>query len=195
MIPPARRPEDTKPLPRPPFGADTGPERAPQPLPRRYEDVKKSVTSPASVTPRSQTTREQNTERREMQPAPALPSLRRPAARQRRACRPRASVPRPRRPAAKSGRTRKSGHCRGSLPTRPTGGVTAKTGMRAKRMAAWEAGDGRVSPCGGGAAGCPARPSGGRLRFPHSGAPDRPARQAASRFSRRDEHSAPAVRG
>ena len=92
VIPPARRLDATNPPPRPPFGADTGPERAPQPLPRRYEDVKTSVTPPAPVSPRSQTTREQSTERREMQPAarssvvapasrPAAPSVQVPRAR------------------------------------------------------------------------------------------------------------------
>ena len=93
VIPPARRPQETKPLPRPPFGADTGPERPPQPLPPRYEDMKKSVTPPSPATPRSQTTtREQETERREVQPAarpaavapasrPAAPSVQVPRAR------------------------------------------------------------------------------------------------------------------
>ena len=85
VIPPARRPDDTKPLLRPPFGADTGPERPPQPLPPRYQEVKKSVTPPSPVTPRSKaTTREQSTERREVKPAPqpavVAPPAGRPAA-------------------------------------------------------------------------------------------------------------------
>jgi hypothetical protein len=82
VIPPARRIEDKRALPRPPFGTEAGPERAVPPLPPRYGEVKKPVPPPP-VTTRSQTTtrdqatvrsqtttREPSTERQEMKPMP-----------------------------------------------------------------------------------------------------------------------------
>jgi hypothetical protein len=82
VIPPVRRSEDRQALPRPAFGAEAGPERAPQPRPPRYEEMRKPVTPPA-VPPRSQTTtreqatvpsqtttREQAAEHRQATPAP-----------------------------------------------------------------------------------------------------------------------------
>jgi len=93
VIPPARRAEDRRELPRPPFGAEAGPERTPPPRPPRYEEMRKSVTQPpvptrspsrreqeavrAQDTPRSPgATREQAAERREARPAarPATPT-------------------------------------------------------------------------------------------------------------------------
>jgi len=79
VIPPARRIEDKRALPRPPFGAEAGPERVPLPLPPRYGEVKKPVAPPPvptrshvreRETERSQLpTREQSTMRREVKPA------------------------------------------------------------------------------------------------------------------------------
>jgi hypothetical protein len=65
VIPPARRADDAHPLPpRPPYGAEAGPERVPLPLPPRYGEVKKAVPQSPVATPRSQTTtRDQATER------------------------------------------------------------------------------------------------------------------------------------
>ena len=76
VIPPARRVEDKQPLPRPPFGADTGPERAPPPPPPRYDQVRKPVTPPA-VTPREQATVRSQTKTREQATPP--PPLQAPA--------------------------------------------------------------------------------------------------------------------
>ena len=57
VVPPARRTEDVqRPLPRPPFGIEAGPERTPLPQPPRYADVKRAVPPPPVATPRSQTT-------------------------------------------------------------------------------------------------------------------------------------------
>ena len=90
VIPPKRREEERRNLPRPPFGAEAGPERTPLPPLPRYGEVRKQVvplppTSTRSQTSereketvRSQTTpRVQSTERREAQPAarPAQPSV------------------------------------------------------------------------------------------------------------------------
>ena len=89
VIPPARRSADRQALPRPPFGSEAGPERAPQPRPPRYEEMRRSVTPPAAPqrvqpptreqeTVRGQTTtREQATERRQVPPSarPAEPSV------------------------------------------------------------------------------------------------------------------------
>jgi hypothetical protein len=75
VIPPTRRTEDARAVSRPPFGADVGPERKPEPRPPRYEELRKSTPPP--VTTRGQaTTREQATERRAVQPAirPVQPS-------------------------------------------------------------------------------------------------------------------------
>jgi len=81
VIPPARRAEDARTLPRPARGTEAGPERAPQPLPPRYGEVKKPVPPPPPASTRSQgtvreretvrrqaTTREQGPERREARP-------------------------------------------------------------------------------------------------------------------------------
>jgi hypothetical protein len=93
VIPQTRRTEAARSPQRPPFGADTGPERAPEPRPPRYEEVKKSAPPP--VTTRSQTptreqpavrsqttTREQPAVRQEVKPAtrPAQPSVAAPPA-------------------------------------------------------------------------------------------------------------------
>ena len=84
VIPPARRTDDARTKPRPPFGAEAGPERAPLPRPPSYDEVRKQVAprspSPAArreqtttreaTTVRSQTmTREQPPARREVTPA------------------------------------------------------------------------------------------------------------------------------
>jgi len=96
VVPPARRADDARSLPpRPPYGVEAGPERAPLPLPPRYGEVKKTGTPPSTLSPHSQTSthsqtptreqatvrsqppaREQTTERREAKPAtrPAEPS-------------------------------------------------------------------------------------------------------------------------
>ncbi len=71
VIPPARRAEDRHDLPRPPFGADAGPERAPLPPPPRYGEVRRTPPPPSPVVTRSQAAaREQSTERRELKPVP-----------------------------------------------------------------------------------------------------------------------------
>ncbi|MHB1186186.1 DUF6600 domain-containing protein [Thiobacillus sp.] len=84
VIPPERRGEDARTLPRPDRGTEAGPERAPPPRPPRYDEVRKSVTPPPAVTPREQatvrsrtTTREQSTVRQEVRPAarPAQPAV------------------------------------------------------------------------------------------------------------------------
>jgi hypothetical protein len=92
VIPPARRTEEERTLPRPPLGVEAGPERVPQPRPPRYDEVRRAVTPPPAVTQREQTPvrtqptpREQTTERRvptpEARPAPpvAVPPAGRPA--------------------------------------------------------------------------------------------------------------------
>jgi hypothetical protein len=91
VIPPARRVEDKRALPRPPLGADAGPERTPPPRPPRYEAVRRAAT-PSPASPRSQgavreqptvpsetTTREQR-EARPRQPAGSAPPASRPSA-------------------------------------------------------------------------------------------------------------------
>ncbi|MGE5318733.1 MAG: DUF6600 domain-containing protein [Hyphomicrobiaceae bacterium] len=85
VIPPARRPEAKRPLPRPPFGANAGPERAPPPVPPRYDEMRRSVTPPAAPSrepgaERSPTaTRRQATQRQQARPAP--PAVSAPPAR------------------------------------------------------------------------------------------------------------------
>jgi hypothetical protein len=76
VIPPARRVEDKQPPPRPPFGADIGPERTPPQQPPRYDQVRQPATPPAVIP------REQANVRRETQPAvrPAQPSVAAPPA-------------------------------------------------------------------------------------------------------------------
>ena len=75
VIPPARRVEDKQPLPRPPFGADAGPERTPPPEPPRYGGVRKPVTPPA-VAPREQATVRSQTKTREpATPPPQAPAM------------------------------------------------------------------------------------------------------------------------
>lgn len=64
VIPPARRAEDGRRLPRPPLGADAGPERTPPPPPPRYEEVRRSAGAPAAA------------RTREAAPAQAAPALR-----------------------------------------------------------------------------------------------------------------------
>ena len=90
VVPPLRRTEDARTLPRPPRGTEAGPERVPPPRPPRYEDVSKSMPAPPALTPgerataRSPTTaREMGAERREVRPAPrpAQPALAAPPAR------------------------------------------------------------------------------------------------------------------
>ena len=86
VVPPALRTEAARTVSRPPFGADAGPERAPEPRPPRYEDVRKSVPPP--VTTRSQATpreqpavRSQTTTREPAKPATHVaPPAVRPAA-------------------------------------------------------------------------------------------------------------------
>ena len=77
VIPPARRTEDARILPRPARGTEAGPERAPPPRPPRYEEVRKSRPPLPAVIPREQATtrgqatpREQGTEQREIRPVP-----------------------------------------------------------------------------------------------------------------------------
>ena len=77
VIPPARRTEDARTLPRPSFGAEAGPERTPPPRPPRYDEMRKSVSPPPAVTPREPATvrsqataREQSPVRQEIKPAP-----------------------------------------------------------------------------------------------------------------------------
>ena len=79
VIPPARRAEDARTLPRPARGTEAGPERVPPPRPPRYEEVRKSMPPPPAVIPREQattrgqsTTREQSTEQREIRTVPRL---------------------------------------------------------------------------------------------------------------------------
>ncbi|HSJ80435.1 MAG TPA: DUF6600 domain-containing protein, partial [Thiobacillus sp.] len=78
-VPPARRTEDARIRPRPPFGAETGPERAPPPRPPRYEEIRKSAIPREQATVRGQSAireqrmREQGTERREVRPVPRPP--------------------------------------------------------------------------------------------------------------------------
>jgi hypothetical protein len=50
VIPPARPAEDRRDLPRPPFGAEAGPERLPPPRPPRYDEMRKVVTPPPATT-------------------------------------------------------------------------------------------------------------------------------------------------
>lgn len=89
VIPPARRVEDGRRLPRPPLGVEAGPERTPPPPPPRYEEVRRSVGTaraadvrgapPAQAAPpvRDRATgREQATERRAPQPTPVTPGVR-----------------------------------------------------------------------------------------------------------------------
>lgn len=77
VIPPARRIEDGRSLPRPPLGADAGPERTPPPPLRRYEGDRRSVGTPAAPAARERTTeREQATERRQPQPTQPAPAVR-----------------------------------------------------------------------------------------------------------------------
>jgi len=90
VIPPARRAEDARTLPRPARGTEAGPERAPPPRPPRYEEVRKSMPPPPAVIPREQATttrgptitREQSTEQREIRtaPRPAQPAVLAPPA-------------------------------------------------------------------------------------------------------------------
>ena len=92
VIPPARRIEDGRALPRPPFGAEAGPERAPLPPTPRYGDVRRSSLPPAQpVTTRSRieereavrsqtTTREVHPAARPDQPSVAAPPSGRPSA-------------------------------------------------------------------------------------------------------------------
>jgi hypothetical protein len=84
VIPPARRAEDARTLPRPARGPAAGPERVPPPRPPRYEEVRKSMPPPPAVIPREQatprgqaTTREQSTQQREIRtvPRPAQPAV------------------------------------------------------------------------------------------------------------------------
>ena len=73
VIPPVRRAEEKRELPRPPFGAEAGPERAPPPRPPRYDEMRRPVMPPppaAARGPSSETVRERGAERREGQPAP-----------------------------------------------------------------------------------------------------------------------------
>ncbi len=71
VVPPARRTPDTQVAPRPPFGAEAGPERTPQPRPPRYQEVRTPAAPAAGTAVRDQATvREQATERREVRPAP-----------------------------------------------------------------------------------------------------------------------------
>jgi hypothetical protein len=79
VIPPARRAEDRRELPRPPLGAEAGPERTPPSRPPRYDEMRKAVTPPpVTTTPRSPgVAREQDAERREVRaaPRPAKPAV------------------------------------------------------------------------------------------------------------------------
>jgi hypothetical protein len=84
VIPPTRRAEDARTLPRPARGTEAGPERVPPPRPPRYEEVRKSMPPPPAVIPREQaitrgqsTTREQSTGQREIRtvPRPAQPAV------------------------------------------------------------------------------------------------------------------------
>ena len=89
VIPPAHRAEEKRELPRPPFGAEAGPERAPPPPPPRYDEMRKSVAPPPPGAARGQSSevvRERGVERRELQPATrpvpptrVAPSLGRPS--------------------------------------------------------------------------------------------------------------------
>ncbi len=88
VVPPPRRSEGARTLPRPPFGADAGPERTPPPAPPRYGEVRRSIpATPPPLTTRSQSPareraavpplRPQTSPRRGALPAP--PSARPPA--------------------------------------------------------------------------------------------------------------------
>jgi len=66
-----RRAEDAHIRLRPPFGAETGPERAPPPRPPRYEEIRKSVIPREQATVGTRPpTRERPVVRREATPAP-----------------------------------------------------------------------------------------------------------------------------
>jgi hypothetical protein len=83
VIPPARRAEDKRALPRPPLGAEAGPERTPPPRPPRYQEMRRSIAPTTPPATRTQAiTREQTTERRSVQPAarPAQPAVTAPSA-------------------------------------------------------------------------------------------------------------------
>ncbi|MCD6706987.1 MAG: FecR family protein [Thiobacillus sp.] len=70
-VPPARRAEDARIRQRPPFGAETGPERSPPPRSPRYEEIRKSAIPRAQATVRGQSAiREQGAARREVGPVP-----------------------------------------------------------------------------------------------------------------------------
>ncbi|ODU38824.1 MAG: hypothetical protein ABS92_13660 [Thiobacillus sp. SCN 63-374] len=70
VIPPVRRVDDARSLPRPPRGAEAGPERMPPPLPPRYGEVRRPApASPAAL--RSQPpARERTPRQHEVLPAP-----------------------------------------------------------------------------------------------------------------------------
>jgi hypothetical protein len=70
VIPPMRREAEPRPVARPPFGTEAGPERVPLPLPPRYGEVKQSTPPPPAAATRSQPIppRAQPVERREVQP-------------------------------------------------------------------------------------------------------------------------------
>src|SRR5574340_1110345 len=74
VIPPARRIEDRRTLPRPPLGAEAGPERTPPPRPPRYDEVRRAATPPAADRPRAQ-----GSGRPEARPAPPAAAERRQA--------------------------------------------------------------------------------------------------------------------
>jgi hypothetical protein len=83
VIPPARRVEDKRALPRPPLGAEAGPERTPPPRPPRYQEMRRSIAPTTPPATRTQAiTREQTPERRSVQPAtrPAQPAVIAPSA-------------------------------------------------------------------------------------------------------------------
>lgn len=74
VVPPVHRAEEVRSLPRPPLGAEAGPERAPLPLPPRFGEIKKLPTLPSPVSTRSQaTSREQSGDRRGAEARPTQP--------------------------------------------------------------------------------------------------------------------------
>jgi hypothetical protein len=69
VVPPARQDEDRRNLPRPPFGAEAGPERTPPPPPPRYRELKRAAPAAQPAPPRSQSIQRSPSIQRS-QPAP-----------------------------------------------------------------------------------------------------------------------------
>ncbi|MFP5403221.1 MAG: DUF6600 domain-containing protein [Gammaproteobacteria bacterium] len=79
VLPPTRQPEASRNRERPPFGAETGPERTPAPQPPRYEEVRRApppAREPATVRPAPLPRQPETRAPAQAMPEPALPSER-----------------------------------------------------------------------------------------------------------------------